>query len=111
MIEGWWVTSDRSLSSGGCALMGRTWVHAKITHDSIFREPAAGHWAVVKYGKRNVQMKQLGSSCLYVPLLRLFFSLPFGCLAVANSFVCGRGSDFSLDFGPAERDVDTHTSA
>lgn len=52
-------------------------------------------------------MKQLGSSCLCVPLLRLFFSLPFGCLAVANSFVWDRGSDFSLDFGPAERDVDT----
>ena len=40
-----------------------------------------------------------------------FFSLPFGCLAAAAaSFVSDRGSDFSLDFGPAGMDVHMHVS-
>lgn len=56
----------------GLYLMGRTQVCAEITWDSIFREPTAGHRAFVKYGRRNGQMKQLGSSYPCVPLLRLF---------------------------------------
>lgn len=44
------------------------------------------------------------------PAAEAFFSLPFGCLAAANSFVSDRGSDFSLDFGPAGTDLHMHAS-